>query len=92
MVIVDQDHEIKFRTGQVYFKKHYALDQLMGWNIYGKNFLKPQPILLGTYDTEEDAEQLISEIYALKKAGVKSYSMPEASLQIDELEGVFYED
>ena len=91
MVIVDQDREVKFKLGKVYHKRHYARGQFMGWNIYGNKLLR-QPILLGTYDTKEDAEQLVSEIYILKKAGAKSYSMPEASLQIDELEGIFYED
>jgi len=89
MVIVDQDRGTKFRTGKVYFKEHYAMGCFMGWNIYGKKFLK-QPILLGTYDTEEDATQIVSEIYTLKKHGRKKYSMPEASLQLDELEDVYY--
>jgi len=67
---------------RLYVEDRYYNGQLVGWNVMGKRFLKKT--LLGTYDTEEDARQIVQEIYKLLKAGIRHYAMPEPALDLDE--------
>lgn len=55
---------------------------------FGENIVF-ENIILGTYDNIADADQIYKEIHRLFKNGTKTYSMPEASLDMDELEDLF---
>ena len=71
-----------FLKGQVYTKNIYINKKYWGSNIYGRNFFKKY--LLGTYEGDE-AEQVTSEIYALLKSGQEFYSMPNPSIELEDL-------
>jgi len=89
MYIVGQDRNIIFTLtdkglmkGLVYTEDIYVNGQFYGCNIYGKNLLRTY--LLGTYE-EDEAEQVIEEIYRLLKVGVQFYSMPAPALDPEDL-------
>lgn len=90
MTILNQDRDEIFTLSdktplgnRVYIKVQYFQGQLMGWNVMGSNL--KEEVLLGTYD-EQDARQLVQEIYRLMRAGVKHYVMPEAAMDLEDLE------
>lgn len=89
MTILSQDKDEIFTLsdkglfkGQIYVRVQYFQNQLMGWNVIGKRLRRET--ILGTYD-EQDAQQVVHEIYKLLRVGEKYYSMPEAALDLDEL-------
>ena len=90
MYIINQDKDEIFALadkdlfgGRVYVEPRHYKGQLMGWNVMGKRFFKKT--LLGTYDTDCDARQVVVEIYKLLQNGVESYSMPEPALDLEDL-------
>jgi len=89
MFIQGQDKNIIFTLtdkgllkGTVYTEDVYINGKFYGTNVYGKNLFKAY--LLGTYE-EDEAEQVVSEIYTLLKARAKFYSMPNPSLDLEDL-------
>jgi len=68
---------------RLYVEDRYYNGQFMGWNVIWKRFWRR--VLLGTYDTEEDAMQIISEIYTMLKIGMTHYAMPEPALDLEDL-------
>jgi len=90
MYIMNQDRDEIFTLndkslfkGRIHVEDRYFNGQLMGWNVIGKRLLKKT--LLGTYDTEDDARQIIQEIYRMLKIGIAHYSMPEPALGLEDL-------
>lgn len=90
MYILSQDRDTIFSLsdkglfkGMIYAECIYnEEEQFRGCNIYGKTLFKT--VLLGTYEIEE-ADQIISEIYRLLKAGEQFYSMPGVYIDLEEL-------
>ena len=89
MFIQGQDKNVIFTLsdkglfgGVIYTKDIYIKKKYWGSNIYGRNFFKKY--LLGTYEGDE-AEQVASEIYALLKSGQEFYSMPNPSIELEDL-------
>jgi DNA modification methylase len=89
MYIISQDRDIIFTLQDKGLLKStiYAEDveidgKYYGTNIFGTNLLKTY--MLGTYE-ENEAAQVIAEIYRLLKAGEKYYSMPVPSLDLDDM-------
>jgi len=89
MYIVGQDRNVIFTLtdkgllkGTLYTEDIYVNGKYYGSNVYGKNLLRTY--LLGTYE-EDEAEQVIEEIYRLLKAGVQFYSMPDPSMDLEDL-------
>ncbi|NSW93049.1 MAG: hypothetical protein HPY74_20815 [Firmicutes bacterium] len=90
MYIINQDRDEVFTLNdkhlfpaRLYVEDRYYNGQFMGWNIMGKHFLKK--VLLGTYDTEEDAKQVVGEIFRMLKTGMTHYAMPEPALDLEDL-------
>jgi hypothetical protein len=88
MYIVPQDRDGLFTLtdkglfkGEIFIRVQYFQGQLMGWNVIGKRLFKET--LLGTYD-EQDAQQVLQEIYRMLKLKVYMYSMPEAAMDIED--------
>ena len=89
MIILSQDRDETFTLGNVYGDEKRTEDgKLMGFNVYGyKNEKGKDDVLLGTYDTDEDARILVEEIYRLHKANkVTHYSMPAPAMELSDLE------
>ena len=89
MFIQGQDGNVIFSLsdkglmkGTVYTKDIYNNGKFYGSNVYGKSLF--QTYLLGTYEDAE-AEQVISEIYKLLKAGARFYSMPAPTMDLQDL-------
>lgn len=89
MFILSQDRDTIFTLqDKGLFKGHiYANDieidgHYYGTNIYGTTLFKTY--FLGTYE-EGEAEQVIAEIYRLLKAGAKCYSMPDPSMDLEDM-------
>jgi len=89
MTILNQDRDEIFTLtdkgllkSNIYIKVAYFQGQLMGYNIIGKRLFKEK--ILGTYD-ESEAQQIIQEIYKLMRYGVSYYSMPNPTLDLEEL-------
>jgi hypothetical protein len=89
MHILNQDKDMVFTLtdkGEVFSSMQTVNDVLMGWNVYGRKIKKLfRATLLGTYDTESDAHQIVEEIKRLYKIGCTYYAMPEPA-DINELE------
>jgi hypothetical protein len=93
MRIINQDKD-KFFTltakgfykSKVCSKKKFYKGRLYGWNVYGSRL--GFKTLLGTYDTEFEANQIVEEIYRLLKMDEISYVMPEPALEMSEWSGV----
>lgn len=68
--------------GVIYTKDVYIDGKFFGINIYGQKLFKKY--LLGTYE-EDEAEQIVQEIYTLLKAGEQFYSMPDPVLNPEDL-------
>lgn len=90
MFIKSQDGDLIFTLqnkgpfhGTIYTKDIYIRGKYYGTNIYGKRLFKTY--LLGTYE-ENEGEMVINEIFTLLKAGVKYYSMPTPTLDLEDLE------
>lgn len=91
MVILNQDKDALYvLNGAISTEEKIAEGHLMGYNIYGWSSATTEPTLLGTYDSEEDVEQIIQEIFKLIKCGKTHYSMPEAALDLEECDYVDY--
>lgn len=84
MLITNQDRDATYSVKKVYYKPVFYKGVLFGWNIYGKGLFRRH--LLGTRDTEEEANQIVAEIRRLMKKGKQHYAMPE--LVSDELEEI----
>ena len=89
MLILSQDRDEIFTLsdkglfkGHIYIKVKYFQDILMGWNVIGCRLFKET--LLGTYE-EQDAQQVVQEIFKLIKSGAKHYTMPEPVIDLDDL-------
>ena len=82
MIIINQDQDDFITNDKINIKLHTHNGLFMGWNIYGRRLIKR--VLLGTYDTEEDAKQIVQEIKRLKTSGCEKYVMPEASMDPNE--------
>lgn len=89
MFIQSQDKDVIFTLadkgllkGTVYTEDIYINKTFYGTNIFGKNLFKKH--LLGTYE-EDEAEQIVGEVYKLLKARCKFYAMPEAAMDLEEL-------
>ena len=86
MYILGQDSNIIFTLdkglfrGIIHTRDIYVQGKFYGSNIYGKKFFRRY--LLGTYENDE-AEQIVREIYNLLKSGQKFYSMPAPTIDID---------
>lgn len=89
MLILSQDKDLLFTTGLVYVDEKRTEDGILfGYNIYGTNntFTKgTNDVILGTFDIEEDALQVILEIFKLEKAGAKAYMIPECAMELEDL-------
>lgn len=90
MYIINQDRDEIFTLNdksllscRIHVEDRYYNGQLVGWNVMGKRFLKKA--LLGTYDTEDDAKQVVQEIYKLLRSGCTYYAMPEPALDLEDL-------
>lgn len=89
MYIIGQDRNVIFTLqdtgllkGTIYTEDVEMGGRYYGTNIYGKNLLHTH--LLGTYE-ENEAAQVIAEIYRLLKAGAKCYSMPDPSMDLEDM-------
>jgi len=88
MIILNQDHDEIFTLsdkgflfrGRIYVRAQYFQGRLMGWNIIGEKLTRKT--LLGTYDYEDEARQIVEEIYKLAKARKGFYAMPEPSIDL----------
>lgn len=89
MYIISQDKNVIFPLidkgllkGTVYAEDIYIDEKFYGTNIYGRRLFRDY--LLGSYEAGE-AEQIITEIYRLMKAGEKFYSMPAPTMDLEDL-------
>jgi len=85
MYIKSQDGDVIFSLTDkavIFTEDIYINGKFYGCNIYGRKLFRRY--LLGTYE-EDEATQVISEIFALLKAGVQYYSMPAPTMDISEL-------
>lgn len=89
MYIIGQDRNIIFTLqdkgilkGTIYTEDIEINGKYYGSNIYGRNLFTTH--LLGTYE-EGEAEQVVTEIYRLLKAGAKHYSMPTPSMDLEDM-------
>ena len=94
MFIQSQDRNVIFTLtdkgllkGHVFAEDQYDIDgDFMGCNVYGRNLLRTY--LLGTYEKDEredEAAQVVDEIYRLLKAGCCFYSMPAPQMDLEDL-------
>lgn len=92
MIIQTQDRDTIFTLtdkglySRIYVKEVSWKGTLIAFNVMGKTLFKET--VLGTYDEDTDAEQVVKEIYRMLKLGVKFYSMPELGIEQEELEGM----
>ena len=89
MFIISQDRDVIFTLQDKGLLKStiYAEDveidgKYYGTNIFGETLFKTY--MLGTYEAGE-TEQVIAEIYRLLKAGAKYYSMPDPSMDLEDM-------
>jgi hypothetical protein len=71
--------------GQIYISEVYIDDRYWATNVFGRNLLRTY--LLGTFDTTEDAENIVREIYKLLRMGVSFYTVPQP-LDTDDLDAL----
>jgi len=85
MYIKSQDGDVIFSLTDkavIFTEDIYISGKFYGCNIYGRKLFRRY--LLGTYE-EDEATQVISEIYALLKAGERFYSMPAPTFDLEDL-------
>jgi hypothetical protein len=89
MYIQGQDKNVIFALtdkglmkGLVYTEDVYVNGKYYGANVYGKSLLRT--CLLGTYE-EDEAEQVVGEIYKLLKSGAQFYAMPCPTMDLEDL-------
>lgn len=90
MYIINQDRDSVIPLtdkglfpASLYVEDRYYNGQFMGWNVIWKRLW--MKVLLGTYDTEEDAKQVVGEIFTMLKSGATYYVMPEPALDLEDL-------
>lgn len=93
MQILSQDQDLIFNYSGVSFiyiknKYHhsdnYKRNIYMGANIIAWSF-KGGKVLLGTYDDDGEARQIMREIFNLNRGGIKFYTMPAPALDLSDL-------